>query len=56
MGKVIECGIRFHPMALSLEVCKKGVNFEREVGSCTYSKKEIGKGRPCDGNISQAGL
>jgi len=36
-----------------LTVCKKGVNFEREVGSCTYSKKEIGKGRPCDGNISQ---
>ena len=56
-GKMIESRILFILLlTLSLEVCKKGVNFEREVGSCTYSKKEIGKGRPCDGNISQAGL
>eukprot|EP00435_Cladocopium_sp_Y103_P011751 s2316_g3.t1 len=36
-----------------LQVCKKGATFEDEDGSCIYSKKEIGKGKPCDGNISQ---
>ncbi|CAK9026820.1 Hemicentin-1 (Fibulin-6) (FIBL-6) [Durusdinium trenchii] len=40
-----------------LTVCKKGVSFEHEAGSCTYSKKEIGQGsqgQACDGNSSQA--
>ena len=37
------------------QVCKTDFELEPEEGSCVYVKKEIGEGRPCDGNIFEAG-
>ncbi|CAE7251463.1 SSPO [Symbiodinium natans] len=37
-----------------LRVCKTDFELEPEEGSCVYVKKEIGEGRPCDGNIFEA--
>eukprot|EP00438_Fugacium_kawagutii_P035609 Skav231839 [mRNA] locus=scaffold2215:144409:169507:+ [translate_table: standard] len=36
-----------------LTICNVNFTLEREEGSCSYRKQEIGKGEPCEGYISE---
>eukprot|EP00435_Cladocopium_sp_Y103_P004269 s2316_g1.t1 len=36
-----------------LTLCNVNFTLEREEGSCSYLKQEIGQGQPCEGDISQ---